>query len=139
MAINQMSAQTVQAGRNANESPPEESAAKAAPIEKNSEEPKNAQEIISQRVREAERDRETKMARDLERAKEDLKEALKEALMMDDYRNRSIRLEIERDLDMVITKIIDRDSGDVIKQIPLSDIIDIVKDIRRGLLVNKEA
>lgn len=40
------------------------------------------------------------------------------------YYNRTIRFEIDNDVDMVIVKIIDKESGDVIRQIPSEEFVE---------------
>ncbi len=56
------------------------------------------------------------------------------------YMNRGIRLEIEDDLDIVVVKVIDKGSGEIIRQIPPAEVIALSKKIREqsGLLIDKE-
>jgi len=72
-----------------------------------------------------------------------VKKAPSEALQ---YKNVGVRLEVEDSLHMVIAKIIDRDSGEVVRQIPPENRIKIAKTIRdieekrdNGVLIDREA
>ncbi len=73
---------------------------------------------------------------------ETLKEVV-EALGLERFMNRGVRLEVEKDLEMVVAKVIDKESGDIVKQIPFEELIAIFKRIREqrenGLFVNEEA
>ena len=56
------------------------------------------------------------------------------------YFNREIQLEIEKDLGITVVKVIDKDTGKVIRQIPPEDLVELsrrAKDLK-GLLVSKE-
>ena len=54
--------------------------------------------------------------------------------------NRTIRLEIDRELNTVVAKIIDRDTGEVIRQIPPEELLRIAKNLEQaGILLNREA
>ncbi len=54
--------------------------------------------------------------------------------------NRKIRLEVEEDLNIMIVKVIDSDSGEVIRQIPSEELVALSKNAKdlKGLLINKE-
>jgi flagellar protein FlaG len=54
--------------------------------------------------------------------------------------NRKIRLEVEEDLNIMIVKVIDSDSGEVIRQIPSEELVELSKNAKdlKGLLINKE-
>mgnify|MGYP000218174820 CR=1 FL=1 len=69
----------------------------------------------------------------------ELKAALKEVLKIEKYMNRGLLLEVEDELHIVVAKIVDKESGEVVKQIPLAELIEIAKKIKEsGLIVNKE-
>ena len=44
--------------------------------------------------------------------------------------NRAIRFEVDSELDEVIVKVIDEDSGDVIRQIPSEELVELSKKIK---------
>ena len=44
--------------------------------------------------------------------------------------NRAIRFEIDSELDAVIVKVIDKESGDVIRQIPSEELVELSKKIK---------
>ena len=44
--------------------------------------------------------------------------------------NRTIRFEIDSELDAVIVKVIDKESGDVIRQIPSEELVELSKKIK---------
>ena len=54
--------------------------------------------------------------------------------------SRKIHLEIETEIDMVIVKVLDAESGEVIRQIPPQELIDIYKKIKdvQGVIFDKE-
>ncbi len=54
--------------------------------------------------------------------------------------NRTIKLEIDPETNTVVAKIIDRDTGEVIRQIPPEELLKIAKNLERaGVLLNREA
>lgn len=60
-------------------------------------------------------------------------------LKTEQFSNRGIRFEIEDKLDIVLIKIIDKETEEVIRQIPPEEIIELLKNLNeRGLLVDKE-
>ncbi len=69
------------------------------------------------------------------------KKSNKDISLIEKYLNRTIRLEVDRELHCVIAKIIDKTSGDVIRQIPPEEFIELAKKIREktGHLLDKEA
>ncbi|MFA4909450.1 MAG: flagellar protein FlaG [Desulfobacteria bacterium] len=77
-----------------------------------------------------------------------IKEVVKDTLKMERYGNMGIRLEIEKDLNIVVAKIIDKESGEVIRQVPLPESIELSKSIKEqlskmveeqsGILMHKE-
>jgi flagellar protein FlaG len=54
--------------------------------------------------------------------------------------NRKIHLEIDKELDMMIVKIIDADTEKVIRQVPPEELVELSKNARdlKGLLIDKE-
>ena len=54
--------------------------------------------------------------------------------------NRKIRLEVEEDLDIMIVKVIDSDTEEVIRQIPPEELVELSRNAKdlKGLLINKE-
>ncbi len=54
--------------------------------------------------------------------------------------NREIQLKVEDDIDMVIVKIIDSDTKEVIRQLPPEELVELSKNAKdlKGLLINKE-
>ncbi len=77
-----------------------------------------------------------------------VKEALAGALKADLNSQRNISLEVEGDLNIIIVKVIDKESGDVIRQIPIPESIELSKDMRErmsrelkessGLIIDEE-
>jgi len=54
--------------------------------------------------------------------------------------NRKIRLEVEEDLNIMIVKVIDSETEEVIRQIPPKELVALSKNAKdlKGLLINKE-
>jgi flagellar protein FlaG len=54
--------------------------------------------------------------------------------------NRKIRLEVEEDLHIMIVKVIDSETEEVIRQIPSEELVELSKNAKelKGLLINKE-
>ncbi|MBI5665815.1 MAG: flagellar protein FlaG [Nitrospirae bacterium] len=54
--------------------------------------------------------------------------------------NRKIRLELEEDLDIMIVKVVDSETEEVIRQIPPEELVELSKNAKdlKGLLINKE-
>ncbi len=62
------------------------------------------------------------------------------------FSNRSLKLEIDHEAGMVIAKIVDKDTGEVIKQVPPEELVKVAEALNNeqggekgGLFVNKEA
>lgn len=57
------------------------------------------------------------------------------------HMNRGLHIEVEKDLHMFVAKIVDKESGEVVRQIPPKELIELQKMINEniGVLVNKEA
>lgn len=62
-----------------------------------------------------------------------------ELTAIEKYNNRSLSLDIDRDLNIVLAKIIDRKSGEVLKQIPPKETVALMKYLKEnpGTLVSK--
>lgn len=79
----------------------------------------------------------------------ELKRAVRETTAVERRLDRGIRIEIERDLKMIVVKIVDNASGEVVRQVPMAEAIAVSRRIReflarkaqdpRGLLVSEEA
>jgi flagellar protein FlaG len=67
-----------------------------------------------------------------------VKEALERIVYAANYFNRKIRLEVDNDI--MIVKVIDEKTGQVIRQIPSEEIVELSKNATdlKGLLINKE-
>lgn len=75
------------------------------------------------------------------------KDILKD-IKVEQYMNRGISLEIDRDLNIVVVKIVDKESGEVIRQVPLPESIELAKGMKEqlsnmveeqsGLFIHKE-
>ena len=60
------------------------------------------------------------------------KDILKD-IKVEQYMNRGISLEIDRDLNIVVVKIVDKESGEVIRQVPLPESIELAKGMKEQL------
>jgi len=60
--------------------------------------------------------------------------------MVEKFMNRAVRLEVEKDLHRVIIKLIDKKSGEVIRQIPPEELVELAKKMkeREGIFLRKE-
>ncbi|MDX9714309.1 MAG: flagellar protein FlaG [Dissulfurispiraceae bacterium] len=59
-----------------------------------------------------------------------------------EFLNTGVQFEIEKGLGIVIAKLVDKDTGEVIRQIPAKEMIEIAKSIKgntSGLFLSKEA
>jgi flagellar protein FlaG len=67
-----------------------------------------------------------------------VKEAIEHIVYAANYFNRKIRLEVDNDI--MIVKVIDEKTGQVIRQIPSEEIVELSKHAKdlKGLLINKE-
>ena len=85
----------------------------------------------------------------IENAINSIKDSLKNALIsVEKHMNRGIRLAVENDIGTIIVKIIDRESGEVVRQIPCADAVELTKHLKtqleetvkkqNGLFVDKE-
>ncbi|MBI4620087.1 MAG: flagellar protein FlaG [Desulfobacterales bacterium] len=62
-----------------------------------------------------------------------IKEVVKDISKMEQHVNTGIRLEIEKDLNIVVVKIVDKESGEVIRQVPLPESIELSKNMKEQL------
>lgn len=69
-----------------------------------------------------------------------VKEAMDKISNVANFYNRQIRLEIEEDLKIMIVKVIDGDTNEIIRQIPPKELVELSKHAKdqKGLLLNKE-
>ncbi|MBI5057039.1 MAG: flagellar protein FlaG [Nitrospirae bacterium] len=67
-----------------------------------------------------------------------VQEAIEHIVKSAGYFNRKIKVEVDQDT--VVVKVIDGDTGDVIRQIPPKELIELSKNAKdlKGLLINKE-
>lgn len=64
-----------------------------------------------------------------------------EITAIEKHNNRSLSLEVDRDLNIVLAKIIDKQSGEVIKQIPPEEMVALMKYLKEnpGTLVSRHS
>ena len=77
-----------------------------------------------------------------------VQKVLREVLNVEPIPNRELRIEFENDLHVIVVKVVDKESGEIIRQIPMPESLAIAKRIRalisrmageqRGLAVNQE-
>jgi uncharacterized FlaG/YvyC family protein len=77
-----------------------------------------------------------------------VQKVLREALNIEPVPNRELRIEFENDLHVIVVKVLDKESGEVIRQIPMPESLAIARRIRaqmnrmageqRGLAVDQE-
>jgi flagellar protein FlaG len=63
----------------------------------------------------------------------EIKKAVREALKVDPIPNRELRIEIDGDLKMIVVKVVDKESGEVIRQIPMAESVARAKRIKAQL------
>ncbi|MBI4849268.1 MAG: flagellar protein FlaG [Nitrospirae bacterium] len=70
----------------------------------------------------------------------EIKEAIDNVVSIAKFFNRKIKLEVEKDLNTMVVKVVDSETGEVIRQIPSEELIALSKHARdlKGLLINKE-
>jgi flagellar protein FlaG len=70
----------------------------------------------------------------------DIREAMERVAGTAMLFNRKIKLEVESDLNMVIVKIIDSETKEVIRQVPPEELVALSKNAKdlKGLLIDKE-
>jgi flagellar protein FlaG len=77
-----------------------------------------------------------------------VQKVLRQALNLEPVPNRELRIEFENDLHVIVVKVLDKDSGEVIRQIPMPESIALAKRIQaqisrmageqRGFAVDQE-
>jgi len=69
-----------------------------------------------------------------------LKEKERADALTNRFMNRTIRLEVDNELHRVIIKLVDKRSGEVIREIPPEELIELAKKMRRieGIFLDKE-
>lgn len=63
----------------------------------------------------------------------DVQKVVREALNIEPLPNRELRIEFESDLHRIVVKVLDKESGEVIRQIPMPEELAITKNIRAQL------
>jgi uncharacterized FlaG/YvyC family protein len=60
----------------------------------------------------------------------EIRKILREALKVDAFPDRELRIEFENDLHEIVVKVLDKESGEIIRQIPMPESLSIAKSIR---------
>ena len=78
----------------------------------------------------------------------EMQDFLRKALDVDPIAQRKLQLSIEKELDIVVVKVLDKESGDLVRQIPMPTQISVSKDLQvfmdrlanseSGIAVNQE-
>jgi len=63
----------------------------------------------------------------------EVQKVVREALKIEPLPNRELRIEFEGDLHRIVVKVLDKESGEVIRQIPMPEELAIAKHIRAQL------
>jgi len=63
----------------------------------------------------------------------DLQKVVREALNIDPLPNRELRIEFANDLHVIVVKVLDKENGKVIRQIPMPESLAIARNIRAQL------
>jgi len=63
----------------------------------------------------------------------EVQKVVREALKIEPLPNRELRIEFEADLHRIVVKVLDKESGEVIRQIPMPEELAIAKHIRAQL------
>lgn len=68
-------------------------------------------------------------------------ELLKKIKSLTDNGAYSVRFEMDKEIDQLVIRLVDSVSGEMIRQIPSEEMLDVLKSLRdfRGLLVNTQA
>jgi len=79
----------------------------------------------------------------------DIQKAVREALKADPIPTRELRIDVDAELKMIVVKVVDKESGEVIRQIPMPESVARAKRVKqqlskmireqRGFAVDKEA
>jgi len=73
------------------------------------------------------------VARDAAQDLAAMKEVLREALNVEPVADRELQIQFEKELHMIVVKVLDKESGEVIRQIPMPEEISIAKGLRAAL------
>ena len=78
----------------------------------------------------------------------EMQEVLRKALDVNPVQQRELQISFEKELNLVVVKVLDKESGDLVRQIPMPEKIAISKDLREvmekmaenqsGIAVNQE-
>lgn len=72
----------------------------------------------------------------------EIMEAVTEIADSGRFLNRRLQLEVEEELEIIVAKVVDKESGDVIRQIPPEELVALSKRIKEhleeGLLINEQ-
>jgi flagellar protein FlaG len=70
----------------------------------------------------------------------DTEEAVERIVKAANYFSREIHFEVEKELDIMIVKVIDSETDEVIRQIPPEELVELSKNAKdlKGLLINME-
>ena len=70
----------------------------------------------------------------------DTEEAVERIVSAANYYNREIHFELEKDLDIMVVKVIDSETNEIIRQIPPKELVELSKNAKdlKGLLINTE-
>jgi flagellar protein FlaG len=70
----------------------------------------------------------------------DTEEAVERIVSAANYFNREIHFELEKELNLMIVKVIDSETDEVIRQIPPEELVELSKNAKdlKGLLINTE-
>jgi flagellar protein FlaG len=66
-------------------------------------------------------------------ANDEVQKVVREALNIEPLPNRELRIEFESDLHRIVVKVLDKESGEVLRQIPMPESLAIAKHIRAQL------
>jgi len=58
---------------------------------------------------------------------------MREALRVDPVADRELRIEIEKELNRFVVKVLDKDTGELVRQIPMPEEISIAKGLRAAI------
>lgn len=62
-----------------------------------------------------------------------VQEVLREALNVEPVAERVLRIEFEKDLHQIVVKVLDKDTGELVRQIPMPEEISIAKGLRAAI------
>ena len=62
-----------------------------------------------------------------------MQEVLRQALNVEPVPERELQISFEKELNVVVVKVLDKDSGELIRQIPMPEQISIAKELRAAM------